>query len=205
MACLLMASMEVKKAIKDDHETFLCTLDKLKPRMGQTLNSQTQAIYLMILTPSIILPKGAKMPNKPIYRHVPYMSQPELEELKQQLDDLIERGYIRPSSSPHGSPVLLVKKPGTTKMRLCVDFRILNSHTVKNVYPVPPIHDLLDRLHGKKVFSKIDLTSGFWQIRMSPESIPLTAFRTQFGLFEWLVVPIHGSIQFASNISEDDE
>jgi len=133
----------------------------------------------------IELKPGSTPPNRPIYR----MSQPELEELRKQLNDLLERGYIQPSTSPYGSPVLLVKKPGSTAMRLCVDYRVLNSQTLKNAYPVPPMHDLLDRLHGMKVFSKADLASGFWQVRLDPESVPLTAFRTRFGLFEFKVMP----------------
>jgi len=98
----------------------------------------------------IIIEPGQKPPLKAPYR----MSAIELVELKQQLDELLEKGLIRPSRSPYGAPVLLVKKTG--EMRLCVDYRALNKITVKNKYPLPRVEDLIDQLKGAKIFSKID-------------------------------------------------
>ena len=116
------------------------------------------------------------------------MSTKELSELKSQLTDLIDQGFIRPSSSPWGAPVLFVtKKDGA--MRLCVDYRALNRLTVKNSYPLPRIDDILDQLSTAKYYTKIDLRSGYHQIRLDEESIPLTAFRTRYGHFEFQVLP----------------
>src|ERR1044072_9472459 len=100
----------------------------------------------------------------------------ELVELKSQLEDLMKKGFIRPSVSPWGAPVLLVKKKDG-RSRLCVDYRQLNKVTIKNRYPLPRIDDLMDQLKGAAVFSKIDLRSGYHQIRVKEEDIQKTAFR----------------------------
>ncbi|KAJ9509188.1 hypothetical protein QJQ45_001677 [Haematococcus lacustris] len=121
---------------------------------------------------------------RPIYR----MSQPELDQLKKQLDDLLTKGFIRPSTSPFAAPVLFVRKKDGS-LRLCVDFRALNQQTLKNRYPLPRIDDLLDQLSGAQVFSKIDLRSGYHQIRVAEEDIPKTAFRTRYGHYEFTVLP----------------
>ena len=119
----------------------------------------------------------------------PYrMSPVELAELKSQLEELLEKKFVRPSVSPWGAPVLLVKKKDGT-MRLCVDYRELNKVTIKNKYPLPRIDDLMDQLVGASVFSKIDLRSGYHQIRVKTEDIPKTAFSTRYGHYEYLVMP----------------
>jgi hypothetical protein len=111
----------------------------------------------------------------------------ELAELKAQLQELLEKGFIRPSSSPWGCPTLFVKKKDQT-LRMCVDYRPLNEVTIKNKYPLPLIDILFDQLAGAKVFSKIDLRSRYHQIKIQPEDIPKTAFTTRYGLYEYLVM-----------------
>jgi hypothetical protein len=127
---------------------------------------------------------GSTPPSRPTYR----MSFTELDEVKRQLADLQKKGFIRPSKSPYGAPVLLVKKKDGT-MRMCVDYRGLNRITIKNKYPLPRIEELFDRLRTAKVFSKLDLTSGYNQIRIADQDIEKTAFRTRYGHFEFLVLP----------------
>ncbi|KAK2436721.1 hypothetical protein QL285_021693 [Trifolium repens] len=119
----------------------------------------------------------------------PYRMAPaELVELKSQIEDLLEKGFIRPSVSPWGAPVLLVKKKDG-RSRLCVDYRKLNKVTIKNRYPLPQIDDLMDQLKGASVFSKIDLKSGYHQIRVREEDVQKTAFRSRYGHYEYLVMP----------------
>jgi hypothetical protein len=118
----------------------------------------------------------------------PYkMSQEELAELKIQLKDLLDKGFIRPSSSPWGCPALFVSKKDKG-LRLCVDYRPLNAVTIKNKYPLPRIDILFDQLAGAQVFFKIDLRSRYHQIKIRDEDIPKTAFSTRYGLYEYLVM-----------------
>ncbi|GBG80611.1 hypothetical protein CBR_g31071 [Chara braunii] len=127
---------------------------------------------------------GSRTPKGAVYR----MSPRELKELRKQLDELLEKGWIRPSSSPFGAPVLFVpKKEG--ELRMCIDYRGLNAITVKNAEPLPRIDDLLDRVQGAKYFSKIDLKSGYHQIKVHPDDQYKTAFRTRYGHYEFIVMP----------------
>jgi hypothetical protein len=123
----------------------------------------------------------------PISRRSYRMPPNELVKLKTQLQDLLEKGFIRPSSSPWGWPAIFVKKKDQT-LRMCMDYRPLNEVTIKNKYPLPRINILFDQLTGAWVFSKIDLRSGYHQIRIRPEDIPKTAFTTWYGLFEYSVM-----------------
>ncbi|KAG8485768.1 hypothetical protein CXB51_019099 [Gossypium anomalum] len=119
----------------------------------------------------------------------PYRMAPtELKELKAQLQELTDKGFVRPSFSPWGAPVLFVKKKDGS-MRLCIDYRQLNKVTIKNKYPFPRIDDFFDQLKGATVFSKIDLRSGYYQLRVKESDVPKTAFRTRYGHYEFLVMP----------------
>jgi hypothetical protein len=116
------------------------------------------------------------------------MSHEELKDLKVQLEELLAKGYIKPSKSPYGALVLFVhKKDGT--LRMCVDYRALNKATVKNRYPLPRINDIFDHLSGSKVFNRIDLRSGYYQILIAEEDKEKTAYRTRYGSYEFLVMP----------------
>ena len=103
------------------------------------------------------------------------------------MKEVLDKGYIRPSSSPWGSPVLLVEKKDGS-LRMVVDYRGLNEVTIKNKYPLPMINDLFDRLQGAKVFSKIDLRSGYHQLKIREQDIPKTAFTMRYGLYEYTVM-----------------
>lgn len=133
----------------------------------------------------IDLVPGTKPMSMAPYR----MSASELVELKKQLEDLLEKKFVRPSVSPWGAPVLLVKKKEGI-MRLCIDYRQLNKVTIKNKYPLPRIDDLMDQLVGACVFSKIDLRSGYHQIRVKDDDIQKMAFRTRYGHYEYVVMPL---------------
>ena len=132
---------------------------------------------------SIDLVPSAAPISKKSYRMPPN----ELAELKKQLQELLAKGFIRPSSSPWGCSALFVKKKDDT-WRMCVDYRPLNEVTVKNRYPLPRNDILFDQLTGARVFLKIDLRLGYHQIKVRPEDIPKTAFSTRYGLYEFTVM-----------------
>jgi hypothetical protein len=123
----------------------------------------------------------------PISRRPYRMLLNELAELKVQLNELLKKWLIRPSSSPWGCPAIFVKKKDQS-LRMCVDYRPLNAVTVKNKYPLPRIDILFDQLSKTKVFSKIDLRFCYHQIKIRPEDVPKTAFSTRYGLYEYLVM-----------------
>ncbi|GBG63564.1 hypothetical protein CBR_g38630 [Chara braunii] len=154
---------------------------------------ESEVVHAIEIIPGSSIPKGR------IY----WMSPGELDELRRQLKDLIEKGWIRPSVSPYGSPVLFVPKKGGT-LRMCIDYRGLNPIIVKNVEPLPRIDDLLDRVQGCRYSNKIDLKSGYHQIAIRPEDQHKTAFQTRYGLYEFVVMPFGlcnapGTFQHAMN------
>jgi hypothetical protein len=115
------------------------------------------------------------------------MAANQLAQLKEQLQELLDKGYIYPSASPWGAPAIFVsKKDGTSRM--CMDYRSLNDVTIKNKYPLPRIDDLFDQLKGACVFSKIDLRSGYHQLKIRASNIPKTTFITRYGLYEYTVM-----------------
>ncbi|KAI3747349.1 hypothetical protein L6452_09803 [Arctium lappa] len=129
------------------------------------------------------------MPGEaPIERSPYHLAPAEMKDMMTQLKELLDKGFIRPSSSSWGAPVLFVKKKDGS-MRMCIDYRELNKLTVKNKYPLPRIDDILDQLQGVSYFSKIDLRSGYHQLKVREEDVPKTAFRTRYGHFEFLVMP----------------
>ena len=133
---------------------------------------------------AIDLVPGTTPLSKAPYRMAPA----ELKELKEQLQELLDSGFIRPSSSPWGSPVLFVKKKDGT-LRMCIDYRGLNQVTIKNKYPLPRIDELFDQLQGSTVFSKLDLRQGYYQLKIKESDIPKTALNSRYGHYEFVVMP----------------
>ena len=132
----------------------------------------------------IDLHPGTSPISMPPHRMAPI----ELQELTVQLQELLDKGFIRPSTSPWGAPVLLAKRKDKT-FRLCIDYRQLNRVIIKNRYPLPRIDDLFDQLRGARVCFKIDLRTGYHQLRVREIDIPKTTFRTHYGHFEFTVMP----------------
>ena len=133
---------------------------------------------------TIDLIPGTEPISIPPYR----MALAELRELKAQLEELLSKGFIRLSISPWEAPVLFVKKKDGS-LRLCIDYRQLNRVTIRNQYPLPRIDDLFDQLQGSREYSKIDLSSGYHQLRVQDSDVPKIAFRTRYGHYEFLVMP----------------
>jgi hypothetical protein len=209
----LLSGLQVKRAMRKGATAFLAVLRETTEggkdaeleavrfdyddpewaeRMRQVLQKHKQIFQG---TPKGLPPKRSvdhkielEAGSKPPFGHIYHMSPLELEEAKHQLMDLLARGLVQPSKSPYGAPILLVRK-ANGKLRMCVDYRALNKLTVKNRYPLPCIDELLDRLHGASIFTKLDLQSGYWQIRIAEEDIPKTAFHTRYGHYEWRVMP----------------
>ncbi|MCO5612978.1 hypothetical protein L7F22_067251 [Adiantum nelumboides] len=168
----LQEDLELSKFLNQFQDVFIDDIPgELPPKRGD----DDHAIELI---------PGSSPLNKPPYR----VSQAQQEEIMRQVNELVEKGMVRPSSSPFCSPLLLVhKKDGTYHM--CVDYRALSKITIKNRFPVPRIEDLFDKLQGSTYFSRIDLKSGYHQKRIVDEDILKIAFRTTFGLYEYLAMP----------------
>ncbi|GKB03578.1 reverse transcriptase domain-containing protein [Tanacetum coccineum] len=158
----------------EEYDVFSIAIEVFDPGLPPTRQVEFQ----------IDLVPGAAPVARAPYRLAPS----ELQELSTQLQELSDKGFIRPSSSPWGAPVLFVKKKDGS-FRMCIDYRELNKLTVKNRYPLPRIDDLFDQLQGSRVYSKIDLRSGYHQLRVREEDIPKTAFRTRYGHYEFQVMP----------------
>ena len=133
---------------------------------------------------TIDLIPGTEPISIPPYRMAPA----ELRELKAQLEELLSKGFIRPSISPWGAPVLFVKKKDGS-LQLCIDYRQLNRATIHNQYSLPRIDELFEQLQGSRVYSKIDLRSGYHQLKVQENDVSKTAFRTRYGHYEFLVMP----------------
>ena len=133
---------------------------------------------------TIDLIPGTEPISIPLYRMPPA----ELRELKAQLEELLSKGFIQPSISPWGAPVLFVKKKDGS-LQLCIDYRQLNRVTIRNQYPLPRIDELFDQLQGSRVYFKIDLRSRYHQLRVQESDVPKTTFRTRYGHYEFLVMP----------------
>ena len=146
---------------------------------------------LLGLPPRRVVDFGIELhPSTLLISMTPHRMAPvELQELRVQLQELLDKGFIRPSTSLWGAPVLFSKKKGKT-LRLCIDYRQLNRVMIKNRYPLPRIDDLFDQLRGARVYSKIDLRTGYHQLRVGDTDIPKAAFRTRYGHFEFTVMPI---------------
>nr|GFB19275.1 putative reverse transcriptase domain-containing protein [Tanacetum cinerariifolium] len=136
-----------------------------------------------------LVPSAAPVPGAAPVARAPYRLAPfGMKDLSNQLKELSGKGVIRPSSSPWRAPVLFVKKKDGS-FRMCIDYRELNKLTIKNRYPLPRIDDLFDQLQGSSVYSKIDMRSGYHQLRVREEDVPKTTFRTRYGRFEFQVIP----------------
>ena len=132
---------------------------------------------------TINLVPGAVPPKPRMYRLSPL----EKAEVERQVKELLSKGFIQPSASPYGAPVLFVPKPNGS-LRMCCDWRALNKLTIKDSFPLPRIDDLVDQLGHARVFTSLDLAQGYYQLRISEEDVPKTAFKTHLGLFEWKVL-----------------
>ena len=204
----LITAMQAKRATRktpllDDNKCFLILLEQSTTNRITTFEDHPQDLqrilgqFPTVLTepPKTLPPKRAiqhainltaeaRPPFRPTYR----LSLTERKEVKNTIEELLEKKHIEPSTSPYGAPILFVgKKDGT--LRMCVDYRALNKLTIKNRYPLPRIDDLLDMLYGAQYFTSLDLASGYHQIRIKDSDIEKTAFNTPIGHFQWRVMP----------------
>jgi hypothetical protein len=196
----MLFAMQIKRALRRGDQVLMVQLSELKldsqipadQKLAELLKEYEDVFRLELprgLPPernvghSIPLQPGAPPPFRPMYR----LSPVEQAEVKSKLIELLEKGLVEPKTSPYGAPILfLAKKDGS--LHMCQDYRYLNKITIKNRYPLPRIDDLLDSISGLKYFTSLDLTSGYYQIRITEEDIPKTAFRTPDGLYQFKVL-----------------
>ncbi|KAL2943047.1 Transposon Tf2-9 polyprotein [Bienertia sinuspersici] len=196
----MLSAIQLEKGMKKGQETFLAALVEEGPH-GNEVPQEISGVLKEFedvmpaelpkkLPPrrevdhEIELEPGARPPAMSPYRMAP----PELEELRKQLKELLDAGFIRPSKAPYGEPVLFQRKHDGS-LRMCIDYRALNMIIVKNKYPIPLVADLFDRLGKARFFSKLDLRSGYWQVRIAEGDEPKTACVTRYGSYEFLVMP----------------
>ncbi|GJR61269.1 putative reverse transcriptase domain-containing protein [Tanacetum coccineum] len=192
----VISCIKARKYIERGSQLFLAQVTEKEPSKKQLQDVPVIRNFPEVFPddlPGLPPPRQVKfrielVPGAAPVARAPYRLAPsELKELSDQLKELLEKGFIRPSSSPWGAPVLFVKKKDGS-FRMCIDYRELNKLTVKNRYPLPRIDDLFDQLQGSSVYSKIDLRSGYHQLRIREEDIPITAFRTRYGHYEFQVM-----------------
>jgi hypothetical protein len=155
-----------------DHPTVFT--DK-PPHGGSSIQAEHECIPLM---------EGAKPAFRPMFRYSPA----EMELLESRIAELLELGYIEPSTSPYGAPVLFVKKPRSEELRLVIDYRLLNKMTLRNRFPLPRIDDMLDSLAGAQCFTSIDLRQAYHQVKLTPSDKMKTAFRVPMGHYQWVTL-----------------
>ena len=193
----IMTSMKANKMLRESYQGYLAYAIELRDSGSRLEDIPVVREFLDVFPknlPSIPpdreidfqieLALGTEPISKAPYKMAPL----ELKELKVQMEELVSKGFVRPSTSPWGAPVLFVKKKDGS-LRLCIDYRELNKVTIRNQYPLPRIDDLFDQLQGARVFSKIDPRSGYHQLKIRSEDVPKTAFKTRYGHYEFLVMP----------------
>ena len=154
------------------------------------LNQYPEVVKPTVLPACNVTKHEIKLLNKQPTRIQPYrLSAKKLAVVREEVDKMLEKGIIRPSTSPWSSPVVLVPKPDNS-WRFCVDYRAVNSKTIRPAYPMPYVDDALDKLAGYKYYFNLDLITGYWQLLMEEESIPVTAFLRPDGLFEFVRMPL---------------
>jgi len=197
----LVSTIAIDKALRKGGEVFLATIvdkkvdycgevpkeiasvlqqfeDVMPPQLPKKLRPRRTIDHRIELVP------GTKPPSQAPYQISPL----ELAELRKQLEELIDSRFVRPSKAPYGAPVLFQKKADGS-LRMCVDYRALNKVTIKNKYPVPLIQDLMDRLCGASIFTKLDLRSRYWQVQVADGDEYKTTCVTRYGSYEFLVMP----------------
>jgi len=197
---VMLSSIDFELQTQEDDHCFLVSITPDVPptRTHSTISKLVEefrsVLFLEDLPPGLPRQRGPDftidlLPGaRPNVRPMPRFSPDELDKIEAEIKNLLQKGFIRPSSSPFGAQILFVKKKDGSS-RMCLDFRSLNEHTIRDVYPLPLIDTLFDKLAGKKVFSSLDLRSGYFQMRVSERDAHKTAFRSPLGSYEHLVVP----------------